>query len=77
MNLKFIERDSPEWKLIWGELEKAFGDTKCECPDTGEVWQYMGSVPHGYMTEHQFRHRSYQGERKYWSCKTFEVIPCF
>jgi len=31
----------------------------CECPTTGEVWQYMGSqlTTDDHITAHDFRHR--------------------
>lgn len=38
---------------MWGALADATGDYADCCPETGEVWQYMGT----YDGVHQFRHR--------------------
>jgi len=45
--------NTPEWNAMWASLENACGDTADKCPQTGEVWQYMGT----YDGRHQFRHR--------------------
>lgn len=39
------------------------GDGTDRCPETGEVWQYMGSVhrPNHPGWKHTFRHRSWPG----------------
>lgn len=50
-----ISASSPEWQRMWDELKNIEGDYTKRCPETGEVWQYMGSGPEG----HYFRHRSH------------------
>lgn len=57
--LVFIDRGDPEWDVMWSRLTQIFGDPVCEDPDTGEVWQYMGTVERpGGGWRHEFRHRS-------------------
>ena len=48
-------------------IKQLYGDYACECPVTGEVWQYLETA--GGV--HGFRHRSYQGEQSY----RYEGIP--
>lgn len=73
-NFKLMSPNNVGWDSAWAKIEKVFGDKFCECPETGEVWQYMGSTikpPYVDSTGkvlfqtviHQFRHRSYRGER--------------
>lgn len=63
--LKFLTCDSASWHDAWARLELHYGGLACKhtCPDTGERWQYMGSVVDGSSVRHQFRHRSLNGER--------------
>jgi|APFre7841882630_1041343.scaffolds.fasta_scaffold04237_2 hypothetical protein len=55
------------WNRAWEAIKQLYGDYACECPVTGEVWQYLGTAS-GF---HVFRHRSYQGEHSY----RYEGIP--
>jgi hypothetical protein len=34
---------SEEWDVAWARLNEVYGDTVCQDPGTGEVWQYMSS----------------------------------
>lgn len=70
--MKFLKLQSPTWELVWDRLVLAFGDKECQHKETGEVWQYMGTVIKDGIGEHQFRHRQLPstGERAYWSTKT-------
>ena len=54
----FLTEGGQEWDRAWAEIERRYGDTACECPATGEVWQYMGTVERTGRYEHQFRHRN-------------------
>ena len=55
-----IDPNDPEWALMWSALGQASGDTDnaCICPETGEMWQYMGTEAR-LRVEHCFRHRSH------------------
>jgi len=65
----FIERGTKEWDALWRLFQRvasdAYGATDLadEDPETGEVWQYMGT----WDGEHQFRHRNHPttGQREY------------
>jgi len=48
-----LSTDSPGWAPMWEALADATGDRADYCPETNEVWQYMGT----YDGAHQFRHR--------------------
>lgn len=79
--MKFLKIQSPTWDAVWARLVLAFGDAECQCKETGEVWQYMGTVikkENGReQAEHQFRHRSLpsdNGKRAYWSTLT-DIAP--
>jgi hypothetical protein len=64
---RFVERDSEEWRGMWADLARLYGngDPACEDPATGEVWHYMGTWPTTTGGElHHFRHRSFRGERR-------------
>jgi len=53
----FVETGNPEWPLMWSQVpEPAY-----QCPESGEVWQYMGSHRKGDGFEHEFRHRCFRG----------------
>ena len=50
----FVEPGSWTWNQIWAK----FDDPLEECPESREVWQYMGSVKApGKPARHEFRHR--------------------
>ena len=65
----FIERGTTEWDALWELFRRVAGekygttDLADEDPETGEVWQYMGT----WDGEHQFRHRNHPktGRREY------------
>ena len=42
----FLDHAAPEWSAAWTALAARTGDADmaAECPDTGEAWQYMGTV---------------------------------
>lgn len=66
MSFYEVERDSDEWHRMWRELASApinSGDSVCECTDTHECWQYMGT----FKDKHSFRHRNHPvtGKREY------------
>ena len=51
--LTFLDPSSPEWDRAWSALAAhpvnagiPSDRTVAECPDTGEVWQYMGTEVH-------------------------------
>ena len=50
---------SAEWKAAWKAMAQRMNDPDCEAldPDSGEVWQYMGSLRRARLWEHEFRHR--------------------
>lgn len=58
-----VTREMNGWERMWAAIAAKYGDVACE--EDGEAWQYM-CTHHG---EHQFRHRSYKGERVY------ELVP--
>ena len=68
MVIQIVERGSPEWDRMWSLVGE---DRAEECPETGEVWHYMGTIPvarhaqdvHGDLM-HQFRHRSHPEDGK-------------
>lgn len=47
MKDEFIERDK-----AWQVLAQAEGNPVCECPLTGETWQYAGIDELGIVFEH-------------------------
>lgn len=59
----FVSDSDDEWETMWGAIEEIHGDPFCQCPVTGETWQYMGSAERETESGlrvwyHQFRHRS-------------------
>jgi hypothetical protein len=65
--LQHLNAGQKGWHRAWQVIQQLYGDYACECPLTGEVWQYLGTAD-GF---HQYRHRSYQGEHSY----RYESIP--
>jgi hypothetical protein len=65
-DLWFVYQGDPEWEAMWGRVNDLYPDMLCEDPETGEVWQYMGSsrrpeAAHNGSTSlylHSFRHRA-------------------
>jgi hypothetical protein len=47
------------WHRAWTELRMRHNYDLYVCPDSGEVWQYMGTLDN----MHEFRHRSLYGVR--------------
>lgn len=82
-NMTWLERDDPRWGEAWAGLEAEFGDRTGYNEQSGEAWQYMGSVvqenpgswparqfvPEGALRRlvSQFRHRDLGGRRVYWN----------
>ncbi len=64
----FLTTTNPEWARAWSALARIVGDYADCCPETGEVWQYMGTVEEGppirvggrQLIVHEFRHRHRQ-----------------
>lgn len=62
----FIQPCTTEWNELWSLFQRVASDTfgssdlADEDPDTGEVWQYMGT----WDGEHQFRHRNHPKTRR-------------
>ena len=58
--ITFLTPASAAWEAAWGVVARArinagLADPVCaEDPDTGEVWQYMGTCQARF---HEFRHR--------------------
>lgn len=58
--------DPLTWEIYWRKLATHplnNGDPVCECPTSGETWQYLGPGPKGQC----FRHRAHPltGLREY------------
>ena len=74
----FVKANSPLMDQLWSLFQNPFD----ECPESGEVWQYMGSVKSSNKPDrHEFRHRHHPAvkarvyRRIYGSIETgFEVI---
>lgn len=65
---QFVERGSPEWERMWSLMG---GDRAEQCPETGEVWQYMGTervakrlLEFPGELVHHFRHRNHPEDGK-------------
>lgn len=61
----FTWADDHERDAAWARFRSVtpFDPTEAD-PATGECWQYMGSGLYGGGWWHDFRHRSFHGERK-------------
>jgi hypothetical protein len=65
-----VKQGSKEWDYLWSELAKLSINqglpkpTEAEDEDTGETWQYMGTVIQGNGLVHQFRHRNHPKTKK-------------
>jgi hypothetical protein len=74
----FVKANSPLMDQLWNLFDNPFD----KCPDSGEVWQYMGSVKSSNKPDrHEFRHRNHPAvkarvyRRIYGSLETgFEVF---
>lgn len=65
--LLFVDHDSTEWPYMWGQLD----DPAAYCPETGEVWQYMGSFRKAGRYVHEMRHRHHPLTRR----REIRLIP--
>jgi hypothetical protein len=72
----YVNENSPEWHEMWkklGELsmnkEVKDDPTVAENPDSGEMWQYMGTDVRSRL--HSFRHRDHPITRK----REYVVVP--
>ena len=69
-DLYFCERDSAHWEAAWAWLEShplndgLKSPIEAECPDTGEVWQYLGTERHEGRWFDCFRHRHHPMKRE-------------
>lgn len=59
IELALMRIPSKEWNDAWQQLERRSGDRDrmAEDPESGEVWQYMGTAKIEGRWEHEFRHR--------------------
>lgn len=67
---KHLTRKMSGWLRAWRIMQGIYGSIDCLDPESGEVWQYMGTAyvsgPLGRNIQvHQFRHRCLNGERAY------------
>lgn len=73
-NMRLLDPDDPEMRAAWEEVRLYFGGYTCHDPESGEVWQYMGTAemerptmhvgryPGGSerVEVHTFRHRAFR-----------------
>jgi hypothetical protein len=65
---------SSEWNAAWKAMAERTGDADFVAMDdqTGEVWQYMGTVRRSRTAwEHEFRHRAHPTMR----CRVYLTVP--
>ena len=56
LSLSYYSVEPGSW--TWCQMWSKFADPLEECPESGEVWQYMGSVKApNKPARHEFRHR--------------------
>lgn len=57
----FVPPENHEWPIMWQKLADQYNapDFLSKCPQTGEVWQYMGTVAAFDNVYHEFRHRNH------------------
>lgn len=55
--MAWVEQGDPEWERMWSALAERGEAIDVPDPDSGECWQYMGTVPVKGSWCHQFRHR--------------------
>jgi hypothetical protein len=56
-----------EYERVWSELAALAengGDRLCQCLESGETWQYMGTQLEADGWKHCFRHRHHPVSRK-------------
>ena len=56
-----IQKGSPEWNYAWGKIKEREGSYTSQCPESGEVWQYMKTLYDDGGFLHVFRHRQLNG----------------
>jgi hypothetical protein len=79
-DFSLLERGDSEWEPAWSRLAELV-DIEHVCPRSGEQWQYMGTHrKESGVFNHDFRHRSYNLERKYLSVQVSEgwerILTC-
>lgn len=62
---KHLTRKMSGWLRAWRIMQGIYGSIDCLDPESGEVWQYMGTAIVEGRHVHQFRHRRLKGERTY------------
>jgi hypothetical protein len=66
----FVEKDSPHWDAAWEWLAAhpwnvtLNSPVEAECPETGEVWQYMATECDDGRWFDVFRHRHHPTMRR-------------
>ena len=58
--IRFVNPEDREaWFALWDTLERSplGGNRVSRCPETGEIWQYVGTIRYGLQWLHEFRHR--------------------
>jgi hypothetical protein len=56
-----------EYERVWSELAALAengGDRLCQCLESGETWQYMGTQLESDGWKHCFRHRHHPGTQQ-------------
>jgi hypothetical protein len=56
-----------EYERVWAALAALAennGDRLCQCPESGETWQYMGTQLESDGWKHCFRHRYHPATRQ-------------
>ena len=75
------QTDPETWGAAWDGLKKdginsgMFQPAACQCPLTGEVWQYMGSYRKPTGTVHEFRHRHHPAVNRRATVRVFLPTP--
>lgn len=54
--MRFLTPTKVGWHRAWAVLAAEYGDERCICVQSNEVWQYMATTDDGL---HQFRHRDH------------------
>lgn len=74
MKTGHVMPDDAEWDAMWRVVAEQYGDASCLDKETGEQWQYMGSIADDGCRittiigwRHEFRHRNLPltGKRTY------------
>jgi hypothetical protein len=72
-----LNADPEEYDYAWGRILAEFGDYDCYNRDSGEAWQYVGTLEGKDGYSHEFRHRDLPatGERTYVAYPASEGFP--